>query len=981
MRFLSVIMFAAALLAAGCGKAPAPDKPAPPPPAPPEASTQPGPVPIVWGPESGGVQAGLRVDFPTFESGQPMDFAVCVRAVSAKDATLPDGHWLGAWCWTFRSVDGGVSWSARRMKQDEHSPANLLLANGRTEALQFHIFEEGWYFEDARLDERPPGPVPADSPWAKVKFAEPVHALPPGRYAVTASYEHPEHPNEQPCPFWHGQAVAGPVQIEIKPMPKEIAWGEPVNGLRLGLPRRTEPFNAGEPMRTTLLMENLSDQARLVRRMLPVDFVGHDFTVEISRQDGSMVPAKGGCSKLHVLEPAIIRPKRAFKLVLDLLSQGCVGVRELPPGKYTVKVSLGAISTAPVEFEVRAKAPAAARAKAPRVTGVGFTVNYADGWSADTFFGEDLRVFGGHLSRGNGEVFLHKTSDKASHDLWGRLSDLALQASSLPAKPLQPRPEKLYAIAIDLSDGRNLRFEAELEAGYKEPALQALADLLHANERVYSHQQGQGWTLEVKKDPASRPTEIAWGAAANGLQVGLKVARPAFVEGEPLAFTVHLRNVGDAAKDVGGIHFDDFFFRPVGGGVTLRSRWIGAQAAPPIKPPPPLEAGRGLESPATVGGEDWHFEDASQPRPEAIGKPVHFPPAGKYVVTVGSTTGRIPSGEVEVEIRARAPAGGAAAPAPGTSGPEAVAWGQAVNGLQMGLVTLGGVQDASEHWWQNWECPACRISDRAGVAACDICGKQGHVLAHCSECIGKHRVCIGCRTPRPSCATFLATETLFLELHFRTEPRAETEGAPGRKPAQLKPGCWQILFTPKNGGQSRIVERDPDAPLATQRLVEAVEVQVTPGGHAWVLVEVGPAWRFAWPDLAPIKALPPGRYTVTVSHDHLGFGERGNCPFWHGHVTSGPVEIEIRPGATAALNEDQIVARARAIGRQRWSERMVHAPGTVVIFDDKPTVTRKGDTWTVVFQRGALQIAGARAIVVLDASGRELSIDCAFSPQ
>jgi len=306
--------------------------------------------------------------------------------------------------------------------------------------------------------------------------------------------------------------------------------------------------------------------------------------------------------------------------------------------------------TAPPEAAAPTKAD-----KAPRVTRVGFSVHYPNGWMAHTTFGEDLSVSGRHRSGGEAPR-LHLANDKASPEFWAKLSELALKASALPMRELQPRPEKVCIIVIDLSDGRNLRFETALDAGYQDAALQALADLLHANERIYSHQQGQGWTLAVSKDPAARPTEIAWGRAVDVLQVGLKAARPAFAEGEPLAFTVHLRNFGDAAKDVGGIFFDDFVFQPQGGGTALRARWTGPTAARPVNYHPMIEAGRGLEYPQTIGGEDWHFEDASQPRQEKVAAPVRFPAPGKYSVTVGSTPGRIPSGPVEIEIKAKAAA-------------------------------------------------------------------------------------------------------------------------------------------------------------------------------------------------------------------------------------------------------------------------------------------------------------------------------------
>jgi hypothetical protein len=394
----TTLLAVATVLVAGCGREPIPAKPAPPP-APAAAAVPAPPQPVtgevVWGQAVSGVQAGLSVSLNTFESGQPMDFAVCVRAVGGQENQLLDARWESEWQWVFRDMDKGFAWRAKPTEAVSRvGRANLRPTDGTQPVLAFHMSEETWYFD-------------------KVTDAKPVKALPPGRYAVTASYEHAEHPQDKPCPFWHGKVVAGPVQIEIKPMPKEVAWGEADNGLRLGLPRPTEPFIAGEPMRMTLLVENVSNQAKLVQRMRPVDFVGHDFAVEIRRQDGAVVPARGECCKTHALDLAIMRPKRAFKLVLDMLSQGCYGVRELAPGKYTVIVRYectardkqgpfqlwhGKISSGQVEIEIKSKiTPAVSEARAREIALKELAAKHPQTkWKLDKLELAEGRIWRGH---------------------------------------------------------------------------------------------------------------------------------------------------------------------------------------------------------------------------------------------------------------------------------------------------------------------------------------------------------------------------------------------------------------------------------------------------------------------------------------------------------------------------------------------------------------------------------------------------------
>jgi len=85
-----------------------------------------------------------------------------------------------------------------------------------------------------------------------------------------------------------------------------------------------------------------------------------------------------------------------------------------------------------------------------------------------------------------------------------------------------------------------------------------------------------------------------------------------------------------------------------------------------------------------------------------------------------------------------------------------------------------------------------------------------------------------------------------------------------------------------------------------------------------------------------------------------------------------------KPVAPAELTEDQAIARARTIGRQRWPEQVKAWPAglPVEIVDEKPAVTRTGDRWQLVFELGDPAHGGARVTVLLDASGQEVSTRC-----
>jgi len=63
-----------------------------------------------------------------------------------------------------------------------------------------------WEFRDARDDV------------ANDERITPAKILPPGRYTVTATYEHPAgHPQDEVCPYWHGTVTSSAVEIEIVP--------------------------------------------------------------------------------------------------------------------------------------------------------------------------------------------------------------------------------------------------------------------------------------------------------------------------------------------------------------------------------------------------------------------------------------------------------------------------------------------------------------------------------------------------------------------------------------------------------------------------------------------------------------------------------------------------------------------------------------------------------------------------------------------
>ena len=98
-------------------------------------------------------------------------------------------------------------------------------------------------------------------------------SLAPGKYAVTASYEHAKgHPEDRPCPYWHGKVTTGAVEIEIKPNGAAAKGGDAVGGLCLRLEAAKAEYRQGEPLDLRVFLDNVADKPLVVlKRTTHVD--------------------------------------------------------------------------------------------------------------------------------------------------------------------------------------------------------------------------------------------------------------------------------------------------------------------------------------------------------------------------------------------------------------------------------------------------------------------------------------------------------------------------------------------------------------------------------------------------------------------------------------------------------------------------------------------------------------------------------------
>ncbi len=183
--------------------------------------------------------------------------------------------------------------------------------------------------------------------------------LPVGKYRVAAGYSSKlwEGSKRTPADAWTGKLSAPPVSIEVKPK-TAIAWGKTVNGLQAGLSAEKTVFRAGDPIRFTVRLRNVSE------RKLSLDRAFVDMGLCFEPMPGGKLPRKAGghwwpqgirfrldrevlLAKGHEHQmPAVVKGKLGYVgpdldvggAKLENSDWGPPGIGVLPPGKYRVSV-------------------------------------------------------------------------------------------------------------------------------------------------------------------------------------------------------------------------------------------------------------------------------------------------------------------------------------------------------------------------------------------------------------------------------------------------------------------------------------------------------------------------------------------------------------------------------------------------------------------------------------------------------------------
>jgi RNA polymerase sigma factor (sigma-70 family) len=228
-------------------------------------------------------------------------------------------------------------------------------------------------------------------------------------------------------------------------------------------------------------------------------------------------------------------------------------------------------------------------------------------------------------------------------------------------------------------------------------------------------------------------------------------------------------------------------------------------------------------------------------------------------------------------------------PATATNDTATIAWGEAVNGLRAGLLPAGG--GASMRWdYEFGMCRNCQALSRKTTAQikasvfgkCPECGSARTYAGWlCFDCAQAQRVCLGCRKPRPSGATFVEGEPIFLELYVKNVGSEKRNAAP---PFLNETMGWYPVFQPTGGGDDLLWRRRPGAVL--RRGIPALIPLEPQKEHVWVTVlndDVGFAFQAAsGTESKTFQQLPPGKYRVIMK-----------CA--SDKLATGPVEIEIVP--------------------------------------------------------------------------------------
>jgi len=111
---------------------------------------------------------------------------------------------------------------------------------------------------------------------------------------------------------------------------------------------------------------------------------------------------------------------------------------------------------------------------------------------------------------------------------------------------------------------------------------------------------------------------------------------------------------------------------------------------------------------------------------------------------------------------------------------------------------------------------------------------------------------------------------------------------------------WDLTFLSDDGSVDhrahyRVMRYEPASPDVVLRPGQEEAVPIVVGGRRWEFWE-----RIKRRDVtAPLPTLPPGKYTVAAVYEHPDHKQGSECPYWHGKITTGGVEIEIKPKAKA----------------------------------------------------------------------------------
>ncbi len=266
---------------------------------------------------------------------------------------------------------------------------------------------------------------------------------------------------------------------------------------------------------------------------------------------------------------------------------------------------------------------------------------------------------------------------------------------------------------------------------------------------------------------------------------------------------------------------------------------------------------------------------------------------------------------MERDIRAGRSLSEAMAARPKVFGPDcvgAVRDGEAARTVELSLAALARRLAAASaaNWPRVSVCRQCYghvnvKSHQLVEGKCAKCGARidASLFKFCASCAAAERICMRCGKAKPWSATFIEGQPVRLEIHLRST---------GEKPLKLNDTVrhrelWSFVFKPADGKAAITAYTVPSWVLGPPPQMQ--EIAIDRNKEECLELELHPSC---------LKNLNPGKYTLTaVIHDRR---EYKNAPeFWHGKVSTAPVQIEIKTESLPAN------ATARHLGaRDNWKK-------------------------------------------------------------